>query len=130
MDKRFDIWNDVKKRTDSKSEVANFKEREVYWANIGENIGFEQCGKGDDFMRPLLIFRKFNNNLFFGIPLSTTLREGSFFFEFQFLDDKRSNALLVQTRMFDVKRLDRKIGMISKDDFQKLEEKFKKLVRL
>ncbi len=130
MDKKFDIWNEVKKRTDSKKVVANFKEREIYWANIGENIGFEQCGKGEDFMRPLLVFRKFNNNMFFGIPLSTTIREGSFFFEFEFLNGTKSSALLVQTKMFDVKRLDRKIGMIHKEDFRKLEDKFKTLLKL
>lgn len=129
MNKRFDEWNSVKKRTDSKNVVANFKEREIYWANIGENIGFEQCGKGDDFMRPLLIFRKFNNNIFLGIPLSTTIKQGSFFYEFEFIEGVKSCALLVQIKTFDVKRLDRKIGMIAKDDFKKLENKFKALMK-
>jgi hypothetical protein len=82
--KKFNEWNEVKKRTDAKEVVANFKEREIYWANIGENIGYEQNGKGNDFMRPILVFRKFSRTMFFGIPLSTTTKEGSFFFEFEF----------------------------------------------
>jgi len=127
--KKFDKWNEVKKQTDLKKEVANFKEREIYWANIGENIGFEQNGKGDSFMRPILIFRKFSQNMFFGIPLSTQTKVGSFFFEFKFLE-KQSTALLVQTKMYDVKRLDRRLGMISKSDFEELEIKMKKLIRL
>jgi len=61
-----------KKRTDNKKIIPQIKQREIYWANIGENIGFEQNGKGDNFMRPLLIFKKFSNNIFFGIPLSTS----------------------------------------------------------
>lgn len=128
--KNFDKWNIVKQRTEQKEHTAYFKEREIYWANIGENIGFEQNGKGDDFMRPLLIFRKYSNNLFCGIPLSTTLREGTFFFNFQFLESKKSNALLVQAKTFDVKRLDRKLGMINQTDFKNLECKMKVLMRL
>lgn len=80
-------------------------------------------------MRPLLVFRKYNNKLFCGIPLSTTIREGTFFFNFSFLDDKTSSALLVQAKTFDVKRLDRKIGTINKNDFEKLEFRFKKLMK-
>ncbi|NOR58541.1 MAG: type II toxin-antitoxin system PemK/MazF family toxin [Sulfurimonas sp.] len=128
--KKFNEWNEVKKRTDAKEVVANFKEREIYWANIGENIGYEQNGKGNDFMRPILVFRKFSRTMFFGVPLSTTSKEGSFFFEFEFLEEKKSTALLVQAKIFDVKRLDRKLGMINKNDFEKLEGKMKILMRL
>lgn len=128
--KNFDKWNEVKKRTEQKEETAIFKEREIYWANIGENIGYEQNGKGDDFMRPLLVFRKYSNKLFCGIPLSTTIREGNFFFNFKFSKDKESNALLVQAKTFDGKRLDRKIGMIDKDDFKCLEQKMRELMKL
>jgi mRNA interferase MazF len=128
--KEFDKWNEVKKRTEQKEETAIFKEREIYWANIGENIGYEQNGKGEDFMRPLLVFRKYSNKLFCGIPLSTTIRDGSFFFNFKFSKDKESSALLVQAKTFDGKRLDRKIGMIDKDDFKRLEQKMKELMKL
>lgn len=128
--KNFDKWNEVKKRTEQKEDSAYFREREIYWANIGENIGYEQNGKGEDFMRPLLVFRKYSNKLFCGIPLSTTIREGSFFFNFQFLEDRKSSALLVQAKTFDVKRLDRKIGMIGKDDLKRLEQKMKELMKL
>lgn len=128
--KNFDKWNEVKKRTEQKEDTAYFREREIYWANIGENIGYEQNGKGEDFMRPLLVFRKYSNKLFCGIPLSTTIREGSFFFNFQFLEERESSALLVQAKTFDVKRLDRKIGMIGKDDLKRLEQKMKELMKL
>ena len=83
--KKFDTWNEVKKNIESKEQVASFKEREIYWANIGENVGFEQGGKGNDFTRPVLILKRFSKTMFFGIPLSTQTKHGSFFFEFQFL---------------------------------------------
>lgn len=128
--KKYDEWSQVKRKIDSKEKLITYKERDIYWANIGENIGFEQNGKGSDFMRPILVFRKFTNKMFLGIPLSTQLRDGSFFFQFQFLEDKRSTALLVQAKMFDVKRLDRRIGMINKDDFEEMKLRMKKLMRL
>ena len=128
--KQYDKWNEVKKNIDNKQEQIYFKEREIYWENIGENVGFEQAGKGDDFTRPLLIFRKFSKNMFLGIPLSTQRKNGSFFFEFSFKDDKISTALLVQTKMFDVKRLDKKIGKISVEDFGRLKIQFKELINV
>ncbi len=66
--------------------------------------------------------------MFFGIPLSTQRKNGSFFFEFIFKDNKISTALLVQTKMYDVKRLDKKIGKINVEDFKKLKNKFKELI--
>ena len=128
MSKKFTSWNNIKINIEKKKEKIYFKEREIYWANIGENIGFEQGGKGDDFTRPLLIFKKFSNNIFFGIPLSTKRKNGTFFFEFIFKDNKISTALLVQTKMYDVKRLDKKIGKISVEDFKRLKIKFNELL--
>jgi hypothetical protein len=125
--KNFDKWNDVKKRINGKIKTPQIRQREIYWANIGENIEFEQNGKGEDFMRPLLIFKKFSNTMFFGIPLSTQQKEGDWFFEFSFLEDKSSTALIVQGRLFDAKRLDRKIGKMSIEDFESLKMSFKEL---
>ena len=126
--KKYDEWNEVKKRTDNKIVIPNIRQREIYWANLGENIDFEQNGKGDEFMRPLLIFKKFSNSMFFGIPLSTQRKkDGSFFFDFSFKDDEISTALIVQGKLFDAKRLDRKIGKMAIDDYAKLKEKFKGL---
>ena len=56
--KNFDQWNEVKKETDTNVALPLFKEREIYNAKIGENIGFEQSGKGDEFVRPVLILKK------------------------------------------------------------------------
>ena len=128
--KKHDEWNNVKKNLEKKRSRIYYKEREIYWANIGENIGSEQNGKGDDFTRPLLIFKKFSNDIFFGIPLSTQVKEGNWFFEFSFKDEELSTALLVQSRLFDIKRLDKKIGKISVKDFSVLKIKFKELMNV
>lgn len=128
--KQFDAWNGVKKNIHAKNQLAFFKARDIFWANIGENVGFEQNGKGDDFTRPVLILKKFTTTMFFGVPLSTQSKSGSFFFDFEFIDGQTSTALLVQAKMFDVKRLDKKIGTMGKDDFEKLKVKLRSLLEL
>jgi len=129
-DKSFDEWNEVKKQLHKKEKIINFKDREIYWGNLGKNIGFEQNGKNQDFSRPILVVKKLNKRLFFGVPLSTTIRDGSYFYNFKFLEDKQSSALLIQAKIFDVKRLDQKIGMINKNDFLKLKKKLGDLLDL
>ena len=125
--KRFDEWNDLKKTLDEIEEFVIPKEREVYWASIGENIGYEQNGKGESFSRPVLIVKKYSKNMFFGVPLSTQIKEGSFFYNFTFLDET-SNALIVQSRLFDARRLENKLGMISEEDFENIKGKIKVLL--
>lgn len=128
--KKFNEWNEVKKQIQERKEIVQFKEREIYWARIGENIGFEQNGKGKEFSRPILVVKKLNQQLFFGVPLSTTLRNGTYFYEFTFLETQKSSALLVQARVFDIKRVDTRLGMIQKEDFKKLKVKLRSLFDL
>ena len=127
MSKKFDEWNEVKQKVEKKEKISIPKEREVHWASIGENIGFEQNGKSELFTRPVLVLKRFTKNMFFGIPLSSQIKQGSFFYDFE-LDGEKSNALLVQARLYDTKRLEKKIGMISKEDFQNLKKKFGELI--
>jgi mRNA-degrading endonuclease toxin of MazEF toxin-antitoxin module len=126
---KHDAWNEVKKELDNLDNKVFFKEREIFWMSIGENIGFEQNGKGEIFSRPVLIVKKFSKNIFYGIPLSTKIKEGSFFYTFTF-QSKQSNALLVQGRLFDSKRLENKMGMIDKDEFKRLKIKLRELLNV
>lgn len=125
--KKFNEWNEVKKATEHISEKVYFKERDIFWTRIGENIGFEQNGKGDEFQRPILVVKKYTNDMFLGVPLSTTLRDGSFYFSFNF-DNNTSTALLVQHKLHSNKRLMKKMGMISKCDFENLKTKLHDLI--
>ena len=116
------------KKTETIRNIPQFKAREIYHAKIGENIGFEQSGKGDDFVRPVLVLKRLTKEIFFGVPLSTTSREGTFFYNFEFLEGVQSSALLVQTKLFSSKRLLNKIGMIKKEDFENLRKKLNDLI--
>ena len=127
MAKEFYKWYMLKEQLHNDNKEQYFKERDIFWASIGVNIGYEQDGKGEIFSRPVLILKKYNKNIFFGIPLSTKIKEGTFFFTF-ILNGNPSNALLVQGRIYDTKRLENKIGKVSKEDFEAIKEKWGKLL--
>ena len=106
---------------------TGYKEREVWWAYLGENVGSEEDGKGRQFSRPILILRGFSRDLFWGVPLSTTTKRGQYYHELQ-LNEKTSVALISQIRTLDTSRLIRKYGFISKKDFLDINTKTRKLL--
>ena len=61
--KNFDEWNVNKKEIDSREIRVNFSERDVWFIEMGINVGFEQDGKGEDYLRPVLILKKFNKTI-------------------------------------------------------------------
>ena len=125
----FDKWNEVKKITSTKNYPLHFREREIYFIRIGKNIGFEQNGKGDFFLRPVLILRKFNRYFFIGIPLTSQPKNDIFHFPFQ-LKGKQSYVILSQLRSFDANRLERKIGTIPHEEFSLLKKRLKEVLKL
>lgn len=97
------------------------KQGEVYWCSLGVNVGDEQNGKGLYFRRPVLIFKKFNNNIFLGIPLSTKNKDNKYYITVTIKDITQS-VMISQLRVIDTKRLDEKIGYISKKDFDSVQK--------
>jgi mRNA interferase MazF len=57
----------------SSNERVFFHEKEIWWCSTGSNVGSEEDGKGEDFARPVLIFKKFNKGIFWAIPLTTKI---------------------------------------------------------
>ena len=67
-----------------KENKVGFKEREIFWLRLGQNIGNEEFGKGNEFQRPVLIIKKLTKNIFIGVPLITTLKENDYFHQFKY----------------------------------------------
>jgi len=128
MKKDFKKWHDKKSLVDEIEVRPFFHEREIWYCTMGANVGFEQDGNGEGFLRPAIIFRKFNSEIFWAIPLTRTQKETKYYFQFIFQDDTPSVAILSQMKLMDARRLDHKIGDISKDDFGKLTKKFKDIL--
>jgi mRNA interferase MazF len=126
MIKDFNRWNMSKQKIDQSDRSLNFHEREIWWCSIGVNIGSEQHSQTSDFSRPVLIFKKFTERMFWGIPTTTKTRSGEYRFCFC-LNGIKNDLLMLQTRSFDSKRLIRKIGNLSEGDFKSLTESIGKL---
>lgn len=127
MDKNFDGWNERKKSIDRSESLADFHEREIWWCSIGVNVGSEQHSQTSDFSRPILVVRKFTRDVFWGIPLTTKTKAIDFRVRFN-LGGVENDLLILQMRVYDRKRLIRKIGVIPKNDFSKLASFIKNLL--
>lgn len=101
-----------------------FHERELWWCALGANVGFEQDGKNENFERPVLILRKFNRYLLLAVPQTSREKEGKFFYKVT-RDGKNYFLVLSQIRVISSKRLLRKLGMISEEDFEKVRQEVK-----
>ena len=65
MIKKFLEWIRLKERLHINNyEPPLFKEGEVWWCYIGENIGNEINGKSRKFTRPIFIFKKYDRYTF------------------------------------------------------------------
>lgn len=134
MKKNYQTWISLKKTLNNTDEPRLFfHEREVWYCHLGENIGFEQDGSDDQFLRPVVIIRKFNNDIFWGVPLTRTQKDLPFYFTFVIqsktvANDESSTAVLSQIRLIDAKRLRRMVGYISKGDAILLKKKLMALL--
>ncbi|QKF80764.1 type II toxin-antitoxin system PemK/MazF family toxin [Halarcobacter ebronensis] len=130
MEEDFDRWNRIKKDTHKKINSVGFKQREIFWLRLGQNIGNEEYGKGNEFQRPVLIVRKLTKDIFVGLPLTSTLKENDYFHQFSYNTKKglvENSAMILQLKTFDKNRLMTRIGMINKIDFAKINEKISRL---
>ncbi|MEK9182238.1 MAG: type II toxin-antitoxin system PemK/MazF family toxin [Patescibacteria group bacterium] len=122
MKKDFKKWNNAKTEIDNSPRRLFFHERKVWWCSIGVNVGFEQDGKGEYFARPVIIFKKFNNEVFWGIPLSTKIKKGKFYVPVELGDGVPRVAIISQLRLIDGKRLYQKLGVIRMENHKNLAE--------
>ena len=100
-----------------------FKEGEIWWCHLGENIDVEINGKGIEFARPVIIFKKYNQFSFFALPLTTKRKTGTWYCSFKY-KDKFQNTNLSQGRSLTYKRLRQLIGKLDSTDYQKIADKF------
>lgn len=122
--KRFIEWITLKEKLHNIStKTPLFKEGEVWWVSIGENVGVEINGKGNKFSRPVYVFKKLSNDGFLGIPLSTQKKEGSWYVNIKHKSIE-SVAMLGQVKIISSKRLLEKHGELDKNDIIKIKNGF------
>ena len=126
--KDFQKWHVKKSNIDGIEKRPFFHEREIWFCYLGTNVGYEQDGSKPDFQRPIIIIRKFNNEICWVVPLSKTKKRGQYYFDFPFDDMTTSVAVISQIRLLDARRLSRKIGELKENTFKELVNKIKALL--
>jgi mRNA interferase MazF len=130
MIKRFLEWIGLKEKLHNGNYAPPlFKEGEIWWCAVGENVGIEINGKGRVFSRPVFVYKKLSREGFLGIPLSTKSKAGTWYVEVTF-QEKISVANLAQVRVFSVSRMFDKIGALDEKDSGKIKKRISPFIFL
>ncbi|MFA6553993.1 MAG: type II toxin-antitoxin system PemK/MazF family toxin [Candidatus Paceibacterota bacterium] len=122
MKNDFNKWNEIKKQIETDTCKSEYFPQvgEVWMSTVGRNIGYEQNGSGENFSRPVLVVKKFNNKMFWSVPLSTKQKSLDFYYNFVDPQSNKVSAILAQMRLVSVKRLNRKLYDMSPIGLQKV----------
>ncbi|MFA6601726.1 MAG: type II toxin-antitoxin system PemK/MazF family toxin [Candidatus Paceibacterota bacterium] len=123
MSKRHDEWNRLQQALSNKTTEVFCNKREIWWCSIGMNIGTELYGKNELFERPVLILKVYNKETALVIPLTSKLKEGKYYSPVK-IGNSISNAVLSQVRTISTKRLSRKVGKISSQNYNEVLQKY------
>ncbi len=122
--KDYDNWNEIKKKCSTNERELGIKSREIFWAKIGLNIGSEEYGKDKNFARPIIIIRKLTSDLFIGVQITSTIKNNDYFHKFTYTNkqngETKNSAMILQVKVFSIKRLMNKIGIVNKKDFEEI----------
>jgi DNA helicase-2/ATP-dependent DNA helicase PcrA len=125
----FNIWNEKQKQLDASIRKILFKEGEIWWCAIGINIGEEVYGKGKNFMRPVVILKRFSRTTCLVIPMTTKLQTGTWYYELNTNGLKRF-AMMHQIRFISGKRLIERTASLLDSDFHELKKSVASLLGL
>lgn len=124
--KDFDGWNEIKKKTDVE-QPRLYTVREIWWCRLGVNVGTEQHGSGEWYVRPCVIVRGFGADACLVVPLTTSAREHPLRPSIGTVAGREARANLSQIRVIDTRRLQNKIGFIDADAFEDIRKRVRDL---
>lgn len=128
MSKDFDTWNSLKKVTNERLKYVVFSEREIWWCQLGLNIGDEEDGKNESFERPVLVLRKFNKHIAVILPLTTQGKSNlPFYYKINVLKGN-SFVILSQLRLISSRRFLRKMRRLGRGEFSIIKKKVTALI--
>ncbi len=122
-------WFILKCKLQSFHKTIFFKERDIWWCSLGKNLGVESDGKGENFRRPVLIIKKLNSNSFIGLPLTSKIKIGSWFYSITF-NGKVNTVMLNQIKLISINRLNSRIAQLDEKDYVKTKKALKNLLGL
>ncbi|MEK9185129.1 MAG: type II toxin-antitoxin system PemK/MazF family toxin [Patescibacteria group bacterium] len=126
--KIFVSWTKLKVKIHLSEREVYPKVREIWWTSIGQNIGVEINGKNENFERPVLILKVYNNDFILVVSISSTKKEGKYYYIFKNIESKDNVVVLSQLKSISSKRLIRKVGEVTNVDFMNIKNKIRKLI--
>ena len=128
MEKDFDRWNELKKQVNAGSLLPLYHAREIWWAHLGVNVGYEQDGTGPSYERPVLIIRGFSPHVCVVVPLTTSKKRDRFYISAGIVEGKHAAAIVSQIRLIDTRRLINKVGTLDRATFNPIRKAARKLL--
>ena len=117
MNQEYIDWNTLKYQLiETANKPAKFNERDIWWCSIGINVGYEINGKNHLAERCVLVIRKYNNDMFFGLPLTTQLKD----YDSRILTNVNgtdADIILDQGKTFSADRLNRRERVMGYKEF-------------
>lgn len=129
MEKEFDKWNELKKKIENNSQNVIIKEAEIWWVNMWLNIKSEACWKWENFRRPVLIIKKLSSSACIVIPLSTQIKIGTWFANYEIWGIEYT-ALLYQIKMMHINRFYVNEWKLDRKQFLEIKKRLKSLLCL
>ena len=127
MKKDFDQWNKNKKEIDEFGENKFYHPRDVWWCNFGVNVGFEQDGTGEKYVRPVLVMKGLSKNVCIVIPLTTSKKKNLYHIKIGSVSGKEAFAIFSQIRLIDTKRFVKKVDVVNETIFEEIRKAVKSL---
>ena len=122
MDKNFDSWNDSKKKYQVLRANRFYKIRDIWWCNLGLNLGQEQDGTGTDFERPVLVVKAFSKEVCLIVPLTTSYKINPYYLDIGIINERKNYIISSQLRLVDTKRFSDKLGKLNSEQFNNVKE--------
>lgn len=127
--KRFKEWFAVKERINDEIRGHVIAVGEVRWCSIGVNVGEEIDGKGDEFLRPVLVIDTVGSRTALVVPLSTKIKKTVGYMLIHF-NNKDQSLVISNIRVVSQKRLLRRIGKLPGNRLKEIKEEIKKFYHL
>ena len=127
MSKDFDLWNKEKKAVHSRNFLSYVHEREIWWCQLGLNVGHEEDGKNDQFERPVLVVRKWSKETVVVVPLTTKIKRNGYHFVFKH-EEIEFAIILSQIRLVSTKRLTRRVRKMDHATFSMILDSLEQLL--
>ena len=119
-------WTKLKiEINNTRKHIYCFK-REIWWASLGINIGYEQNGVNILFERPVLVIKPFGKLSCLVLPMTTKNKDNPFYFQVKY-KGKKYSVILSQIRLISTKRLLRRIRKINHSEFNEILRAFRKM---